>query len=74
MTNLYGLESYRETGDETTKDGYYGGDTFSVYQARDYFTNGYFFNDGSRFDWVIQVVEQTDDTITLHFVNTTVAE
>ena len=74
MTNLYGLESYRETGDTTSDEGYYGGDTFSVYQARDYFTNGYFFNDGSRFDWVIRVVEQTDDTITLHFVNTTVAE
>ena len=70
MSHLFGLDSYRETGDNLTTESYYGGSTYSNYRLRDFFPNDLAWNDGSTFDWTFSVVDQTDDTITLHFINT----
>ena len=70
MAHLFGLDSYRETGDDLTTESYYGGSTYSNYRLRDFFPNDLAWNDGSTFDWTFSVVDQTDDTITLHFINT----
>ena len=70
MANLFGLNSY--WGDPTAKsaDEKYGGSFYSNFSMRAFFpVHGLAFNDGSVNDWNIEIVEQTDSDITLHFTN-----
>ncbi len=69
MTNIFGLSSY--WGDPKADDGNakYGGSTYSNYKMSSLYMNGLKFNDGSYLNWNFEITAQTDDSITLHFVN-----
>lgn len=79
MTNLFGLQSYYEADndgdgepDETygdKPDSKYGGDFYSPAHHKNWYANGTKFNNGYSFPWTIQITEQTDESVTLHFVN-----
>ena len=67
--NLFGLESYgRKPSDDPTKP-VYGGTTFSRYKHRDWFLKDLKWDDGSTCTWTFSVTAQTDDTVTLHFID-----
>ncbi|MCR5490757.1 MAG: hypothetical protein K6F32_01335 [Bacilli bacterium] len=69
--NLFGLESYgvaKTNHDDETKT-VYGGNTFSRYNHRDYFLKDLVWDDGSTCTWTFSVTAQTDDSITLHFID-----
>ncbi len=67
--NLFGLEEYgRKPSDDPTKP-VYGGSTFSRYKHREWFLKDLKWDDGSTCTWTWSVTAQTDDTITLHFVD-----
>lgn len=69
--NLFGVESYgkeKTQSDDDTKS-VYGGTTFSRYNHRDYFIKDLVWDDGSTCSWTFSVTAQTDNTVTLHFVD-----
>ena len=69
MTNIFGVSSY--WGDPSADDGNakYGGSTYSNYKMSSLYMNGLKFNDGSYLNWNFEITAQTDDSITIHFVN-----
>ena len=74
MTNLFGLNGVDLDGwqgDPTVDsgEGKFGGSYYSNYNMSDVFPNIYKWNDGSTFNWAFEVIEQTMDSITLHFIN-----
>ena len=67
--NLFGLDSYgRKPTDDVTKP-VYGGSSFSRFGHRDWFLKDLVWDDGSTCSWTFSVIAQTDDTVTLHFVD-----
>ncbi len=66
--NQFGSDEYADEKGYTDRDRY-GGDTYSNYKMRAFYTNGLTWNDGSTFNWNFSVTDQTDDSITLHFVD-----
>ena len=81
MTNLFGSEEFADEMSMPERERY-GGSTYSTYKMRDFYKNpdtidpetglerkGMFFNDGTSLNWTFSVVDQTESTITLHFVN-----
>ena len=70
MANLFGLDSYWGDPSATSADEKYGGSFYSNFSMKAFFpVHGLAFNDGSVNNWNIEIVNQTDDEITLHFVN-----
>ena len=69
MANLFGLDSY--WGDQTAQssDEKYGGSSYSNYKMRSLYMNDLTFNDGSYFNWNFEIAAQSEDSITLHFIN-----
>lgn len=79
MSNLFGLKEYFEqdgNGDGQPDEVYgdqpdtkYGGNFYSPSHHKNWYVNGTKFNNGLDFPWSIEITEQTDDSVTLHFVN-----
>ncbi len=73
MVNIFGLDSYCTTwgGDPKADDGNkkYGGTSYSNFKMSGLYMNGLTFNDGSKLNWNFEITAQTDDSITIHFVN-----
>lgn len=64
-TNLFGKSDYKyKNGEENL----YGGDNYSNYKMRDFFPNDLLFDDKTSLNWTFSVSEQTDSSITLHFI------
>ena len=72
MSNLFGLKSYFEASGESygdQPDTKYGNDFYSPSRNQNYFPNKKNFDNGKPFPWSIEITAQTDDSVTLHFVN-----
>ena len=79
MVNLFGSKEYYEKdadGDGQPDEVYgdkpdskYGGHFYSPSHHKNWFVNGTKFDNGHDFPWSIEIVEQTDESVTLHFVN-----
>ncbi len=72
MSNLFGTQEYFESNGEKygdQPDTKYGADFFSPSRNQNFFPNKTNFDNGKPFGWSIQVTEQTDTSVTLHFVN-----
>ena len=78
MANLFGLNDVELDGgwkgDATASkaDSKFGGSHYSAYKMNKFYPNSYFFNDGSKLNWSFEVVEQTADEVTIHFINTNI--
>ncbi len=68
MANLFGTDEYADEIGLTERERY-GGTTYSNYKMRDFYANDLLWNDGTEFNWNFSVIDQTDDSITLHFVD-----
>lgn len=73
MVNIFGTSDYCKEwgGDPTADDGNkkYGGTSYSNFKMSGLYMNGLTFNDGSKLNWNFEITGQTDDSITIHFVN-----
>ncbi len=73
MVNVFGDDDYSLTwgGDPKADDGNkkYGGSSYSNFKMSSLYMNGLTFNDGSKLNWNFEITGQTDDSITIHFVN-----
>ncbi len=69
MANLFGIDSYWGNSEATGSNDKYGGSVYSNFRMRNFYMNDLRFNDGSTNNWTFSIVDQTDDTVTLHFVN-----
>ena len=69
MANIFGLDSYWGDSSASDANAKYGGSAYSNYKMRSLYMNGLTFDDGSYFNWNFEITAQTDDSITLHFVN-----
>ena len=69
MANIFGLDSYWGDSSASDANAKYGGSSYSNYKMRSLYKNGLTFDDGSYFNWNFEITAQTDDTVTLHFVN-----
>lgn len=63
-SNLFGTDTYAEEINAT-----YGGNTYSNFQARDFYSNDLVWNDGSEFNWTFSVESQDADSCVIHFVD-----
>ena len=77
MTNLFGLNGVDLdgwTGDATKTSGEdkFGGSFYSNYKMSNFYPNSHQFNDGTTLNWAFEVVAQTTDSITIHFLNSDV--
>ena len=72
MTNLFGLDSHWGNPEATSADEKYGGFSYSNYAMRSFFPlyEGLKFNDGSTNNWNFEIVAQTEEDVTIHFINT----
>lgn len=64
-SNLFGLASYTYNGGEANL---YGGSNYSNFRMRDFMPNDLLFDDKTTLNWTFSVTAQTDNSITLHFI------
>ncbi len=69
MANLFGIDSYWGDSKADDANAKYGGSSYSNYKMRSLYMNGLTFDDGSYFNWNFEITAQTDESVTIHFVN-----